>query len=63
MKVIGLGPKSRARLLTLTEELRSLGLDKDSLVVVDVYGDPEPRIEIHPLNDANLGMILPKKSE
>jgi hypothetical protein len=45
----------------MTEELRLLGLEKDALVVVDVYGDPEPRIEIHPLTDQNLGTILPKK--
>ena len=61
VKVIGLGTKSRARLLTMTKELRLLGLEKDALVLVDVYGDPEPRIEIHPLTDQNLGTILPKK--
>lgn len=54
LKIIGLGIKSRARMLTLTQEVTMLGLDRDDNVVVDVFAGAEckdPRIEIRAMPD------------
>lgn len=62
LRIIGLGIKSRARMLTLTEEIQLLGLDRNDNVVVDVYAgqdEKDPRIEIRPM--PNLDEIFEKQ--